>query len=323
MNKISVIVCCYKPDFKKLKKTLYSVFLQKNMEVEVVIADDGTPDINYSFIKEYIEHNLKEGFSVKYSLLHKNVGTIKNIKEALNLVSSKYVKLISPGDYLNSDHALKDYYEKLEESDAKVVFADTICYTKEDKDIKFVPLRAPLINIYRKHYSINKALRNILLCRDNILGASMAYDTSFLKKSLDILISNDIRFGEDSSAFISLLEHRKIAYINKTLMWYECDSGLSSGAAPSPLLMKDRDNIYNVLLPKYRKKYKVVDKTLKYFDYRNSHGKLRSYMHFLLISPINCICYIAWLLKAKRAPRKIKFNFAQQDFDNIFKKEID
>ena len=107
MDKISIIVCSYKPDFNKLKRTLLSIFRQKEVDVEVVLADDGSIGYDFSDVKNWIKERIPLNFEVKYSLLEKNVGTIKNVLAALDLVTSKYVKLISPGDYLNTEFSLK------------------------------------------------------------------------------------------------------------------------------------------------------------------------------------------------------------------------
>ena len=101
----SVIVCCYNSDYEKLKKTLISISKQKNVSYEIIISDDGSKDRAIEQIKAWVdEHNIS---NVRYNFLPENIGTVRNILSAVKVAQGKYVKTISPGDYLFDEYSLQ------------------------------------------------------------------------------------------------------------------------------------------------------------------------------------------------------------------------
>ena len=320
MNKISVIVCTYKPDFSKLKRTLLSIFMQKEMDVEVILADDGS-NVDFSEIKSWISKKLPSNFEIKFSLLEKNVGTIKNVLSALELVTSKFVKLISPGDYLNTEYSLKKYYERLSSGDCSAVFAKAIYYGADTTDFKTINLRAPLLlKPYIKKWQNKRVLTSLCLYQDYLLGASLAYITETFKKHLQELSESGVKYGEDFSSFLFAINDEKIAYIDEYLLWYEIGLGISN-SGESPLVANDKKILYSSLLPKYEN-IRVIKKSINYHLYRVTHSKSKSYLHLFFLSPSLFFKYIDWLFKLKSIPKKIKVSYRQEDYRQVFESEI-
>ena len=321
MDKISVILCSYKPDFNKLKRTLLSIFRQKEVDVEVVLADDGSIGYDFTDVKNWIKERIPSNFEIKYSLLEKNVGTIKNILAALNLVTSKYVKLISPGDYLNTEYSLKKYYEGLDKGDYSAIFAKAIYFAAEESKCQTINSRAPLlIKPYIKKWNNKRVLTSLCLFQDYLLGASLAYVTDVFKKHLEELSNSGVKYGEDFSSLLFAVNNEKIGYIDESLIWYETGLGISN-SGESPLVANDKKTLYSSLLPKY-KNIKVINKSINYHEYRNTHSKIKSYIHLFFLSPSLFIKYIDWLFKLKSIPKKIKVSYHQEDYKEVFESEI-
>jgi glycosyltransferase involved in cell wall biosynthesis len=103
-DSVSVIVVTYKQkDY--LYQTIDSILSQNYANMELIIADDGTPDLNVEKIKKYIDNNNK-GNIVKSIILYdgNNRGTVKNINRALAVTKGEYIKVIGGDDtYVNSD----------------------------------------------------------------------------------------------------------------------------------------------------------------------------------------------------------------------------
>lgn len=255
---ISVIVVCYNSEYDKLIKTINSIINQKNVNYEIIIADDGSRVQYKEELLKYF-HSVKFD-KVKYCFSEKNVGTVKNILSALYLSSGKYVKTISPGDYLYDEHALENYLEVFTEKDADVVFGRAQYFSPSGELLKGA---APANNLVYRNHGIKKS---ILLYGDFILGASIASKTDveiyYLEK-----VKDKIKYLEDIPLTVfGLLDGIKIKATNKKLIWYEHGEGISTDKNRSPLLEPDYQALYKEMLlenPKIAKKHIKFSKAFK------------------------------------------------------------
>ena len=319
MNKISVIVCTYKPDLNKLKRTLLSIFRQKEVDVEIVVSDDGS-NIDFSEIENWVSRYLPDTFSIKYLISKENRGIIKNYLAALELVSNTYFKTLAPGDYLNTEFALKKYLDKLEKGNFVACYSDAIHFSQNGDEFKVINNKAPLLDTFKKKYKKNRVLRALCLYQDYILGAAAAYKTEEYKKCLTVLSECGLKHGEDFSLILLSLKGYPIGYIDEYLMWYESGSGVSTSGG-APLIENDKKLLYSVVYPNF-KDNKVVRKSINYHEYRFSHSKIKSYVHLLFISPSLFVRYMNWLFKLKSISKKIKVTYRQEDYSQVFESEI-
>ena len=112
---VSVCVTTYKPDYADLGLTLESILRQKNCSFEIIIADDGT------------EWNFN---AYKIVRAPKNYGTVHNTLAACLVARGKYIKDISPGDYLYADTVLADMAAFMEAGSCEAAFGRA-CYYRE------------------------------------------------------------------------------------------------------------------------------------------------------------------------------------------------
>ena len=224
-DKLGVVVCCYNPNLDKLKKTLYSIVLQKNINMDIVIADDGSK-INYKEeILEFCNYiNLK---NVKYSFLENNQGTICNIIAALKMLNTTYVKTISPGDYFYDENTLACMHDKAISTNADVCFGNAIYYSNE-KEFKTYNLSNPIINIYKTNPSHNKIVNALVKNKDFILGAAILYKTNKLLNNLIKLHEYDVKYCEDLSTLLFATDKNKFIYVDIISVWYEYGTGIST-----------------------------------------------------------------------------------------------
>jgi len=109
--KMSVLVLQYNASVIEVQKTIQSILRQQNIEFEIVVADDGSKENHFTQLEDYFK---ARGFS-HYTLVNNphNGGTVKNILSGVKMCNGKYVKCISPGDYLydegNSEQAIEEY----------------------------------------------------------------------------------------------------------------------------------------------------------------------------------------------------------------------
>lgn len=127
---VSVCVTTYKPDYAELGLTLESILRQKNCSFEIIIADDGTDNFAQEEIEDYLA---KWNFSA-YKIVRapKNHGTVHNTLAACLVARGKYIKDISPGDYLYADTVLADMAAFMEAGSCEAAFGRA-CYYREER----------------------------------------------------------------------------------------------------------------------------------------------------------------------------------------------
>lgn len=95
---LTVIIITYKQkDY--LCATIDSVLSQNYENVELIIADDGTPNFDVDSIRTHIDKGKRDNLKA-YSILYdgKNRGTVRNINRALAVSQGEYIKLIGGDD---------------------------------------------------------------------------------------------------------------------------------------------------------------------------------------------------------------------------------
>lgn len=109
-----------------------SILNQKNVNFEVIVSDDGSKENYFVEVIKYFEEN---GFR-DYSIVQhpKNVGTVKNVFNALNIANSKYVKGISPGDALVSADTIRSWVDFLDKSGRHWSFGDAPYYRRSENN---------------------------------------------------------------------------------------------------------------------------------------------------------------------------------------------
>ena len=78
---VSVVVVTYNPSWDKEKETLDSILKQKGISIEIIIADDGSKENNFSLVKEYFEKNEFNDYKLVFNPVNK--GTVYNTYSGL------------------------------------------------------------------------------------------------------------------------------------------------------------------------------------------------------------------------------------------------
>lgn len=127
---ISVLVITYEPNKEKLLKTLRSILLQKNVNLQIIIADDGSKNSLTGEIKDcFQEYEFKD-----YSIVNNpvNKGTTINFYSGLKMAEGEYLKGISPGDYLFEDTSLSKWFTFMKNGNYEVSFGIPVFYSYDD-----------------------------------------------------------------------------------------------------------------------------------------------------------------------------------------------
>ena len=112
---ISVVMITYKHE-AFLAEAIEGVLMQEvDFEVELIIADDCSPDGTQDIVNHYIENHPK-GHWIKYHQHEKNIGMMPNFIFALKEAKGKYIALCEGDDYWIDPYKLQKQVDFLEEN---------------------------------------------------------------------------------------------------------------------------------------------------------------------------------------------------------------
>ena len=225
---VTVIVASYNPNFNDMYKTLISILKQKNISKEIIVVDDCSQNNLFREIEEvFFEHDF-----CNYSLIDGKVneGTCKNIFKGAKIAAGKYIKLISPGDFLYSDDILALWYLFMEENNVDISFGNAVYYNNLNSKFEILKLKNNPMNrfLYEKEkYNSNKVRINYLVLRDHPVGAAFLIKKDILRKYLEKIVGK-IVYAEDVAYRLMLFSGIKIEYFSKEVVFYEYGNGVST-----------------------------------------------------------------------------------------------
>ncbi len=224
---VSVLLLTYNSCFEKIKSSILSVIEQKNVRLELVIADDGSQINSIDEIESLLsEYSFRD---YKVIINKENGGTVKNYLSALNEAEGKYSKTVSPGDYLVSDHILHDWVEYMESVKYSWSFSDAIYYkgSLSAENIISVEARPRDIAPYISQND-NECRWNYCVFDDIAVGATMIGLTHLIKEYCERIKAAGILLAEDNLYRLLMFEGQCGGYYPSPTIYYEYGSGVST-----------------------------------------------------------------------------------------------
>lgn len=225
---VSFIVVSYNPDWNKLRNTLESIIKQKDIRFEVIVTDDGSA-INYSneMLEYFNDNNIKD---FQLIMNKENQGTVLNLASGLDVARGKYVKDISPGDYLCGSTVTKKWIDFMQEREAEWSFSEAIFYRTEDNMMRVISCCAHPNDL--KPYlrdDFQRCRWNYVVLNDIAVGATMLCKTEIYKKYCNKII-NKVKYAEDNMWRIMMFDGITGIYYPKHTVFYEYGSGVSTSS---------------------------------------------------------------------------------------------
>lgn len=225
---VSVIVATYNPDWEKLKATLVSIVSQKNINIEVIVTDDGSKDDYFLKIQDFFQ---KASYS-DYVMLKNvnNIGTVKNLYGAIQKAQGNYIFATSPGDMLYDENTLSKIYGFAVYKNIDICFGDAVFYKRVNGKItilenyKNAPLRS---DGFDENISLEDQ-KVMFLLGNYILGASFFRKRDVALKYIG-KIKNICKYVEDNtSTAFALADDIRVYHFQDYLVWYEYGTGVST-----------------------------------------------------------------------------------------------
>ena len=268
---ISVVVVTYNPNYQKLLTTLKSVICQKDVEFEVIIADDGSKNFDKDIIKDFFsECNF---YNYRLVLNEKNQGTMKNALSGWTAAKGKYIKQLSPGDYLYSNNTLYCMYNYIKKTGATLIFGTEASYSIENNKIELIDYSNPVdIRPYIEADS-DAIINKYVVERQFANGMTFLVQRSKLLEYANLL-NGKVKYGEDFTYLLMIAGEEPVAFLNTYVIWYEYGSGISTttNSIWFERLDKDKKACYSEVS---RLNKKLKNLKWKYYDYENENFFLR------------------------------------------------
>ncbi len=252
----SFAIITYK-NFNGVFDTLESLFEQDYPRIELIIADDGSPNYGDEIgaIREYIEDNKGENIvNTVYAHLEKNQGTVLNINNAIKVSNGYYFKALGAGDCLIEGVTLSRYVEALNNSDADIVFSKLIGVAPNGEFVKHLAS-------CEENYDLLRSMTPDELCNRLYVRNCLPAPAWVAKRKLfdkNGLFPETARLIEDYPYWLLLCQRgEKIQFIDDILIKYRLN-GVSSTGQYGEAFMEDMFAIYNKHIFPYDKRFGVI-----------------------------------------------------------------
>lgn len=259
-SSISVIMLGYK-NYDNLDNCLKSLISQKLDNFEVVLCDDGTPNLNQDLIRNKFDCLKEKNIKTKFIFNPINLGTVKNFNNGIRFSDGDLIIPLALDDELYDENTLNDILKYF--NDTNALIATSYRQSIDNRGNAIIKPNKIHIDVLSSDY----ALEYILKYGNFIAGANLFYSRDFLFKMG--LFDEQYKLLEDFPFIIKVLKHGyKISFFPIITIKYSIGYGISTRKHINLILQKDRN--------------KLVENTIKDFSFRI--GRFMKFRNKLLIT---------------------------------------
>ncbi len=247
---VTLLVASYNPEWYALKRTLCSALNQKNVNFQIVIADDDSKETFYDEVIKLFEKYEYNDF--KFLRAETNRGTCLNIYNGLLDSEGEYIKTIGPGDCLFDESVLSSWVYYAKNNFADICFGDSVFFEKDGTaSEKIISKRRYPQNVspyIKDNYCVKEGIYNYVLLGDVVWGSNFLTRRDVMVTYMKRIIGK-IKYAEDMIYRMMLADGRKMTYFQHNVIWYEYGSGIStSGDSKWHKIISNERKISNGLI---------------------------------------------------------------------------
>ncbi len=273
---VSIVLATYNSEKSKILESIASFVRQKDIKMEILIADDGSTEFPRLEIENFF---LKKNFK-NYQIIEnvKNQGTVKNMIGAVRKCQGNWILSFGPGDCIIGDDCIRRWIDYTENRQVEISFSDILAYSRDENGQPYpVSVKcAPQMPNKIDNDDYEKVMYQYLINGDLICGVALLTKTDIYLKYLE-KIENIVIYAEDHLFRLMVLERNRIVYFPKQTILYEYGEGVStSGKGEWPrLLTNDKCGVDTIIRNNSTKKIK------KYYE-RITNKKYKKWMLYIL-----------------------------------------
>ncbi|MVX65097.1 glycosyltransferase [Clostridium chromiireducens] len=220
---VSIIVLSYN-NLQYMKDCLSSILVQTYPYIEIIISDDFSDDFSMDEIKIYIESNRKNNL-INYVINQNccNLGTVKNINNAIRLATGNYFVHIACDDIFFDNQAISNIVDFYSKTNYLIAAGQIARYDESLNSFLFtLPLQQYVKYIYGNPIDCYKKLCD----GDFIPSPGMSYKRELLNRYG--MYDEEYMLIEDYPRWLYLTRNGcSIGYIEKLLVKYR-SGGMST-----------------------------------------------------------------------------------------------
>ncbi len=248
-----------------------SVINQTYENIELIVLCDCPETIAWKHIKEYLDHNKREGLKTLVINHDTNIGTVKTLNEGIKASTGYIIFNLADDDVLADNAVLKDWVCFFQETGALWSTAKRIVYDKNMNEIKGAfPLENNIRDLKEKGvYDLFEQIAG----ENFIFGSCTAKTRECFDKYG--FYDEQYKIIEDHSSNLSLLRQGvRIAFFDRIVVHCR-DNGISAVNNINKIYLKDSNRIFwKEVMPYTRKPLKAT------FDYLRWRWHLFKDLHF-------------------------------------------
>ena len=255
LPKVSIVTITYGHE-KYITETLNGVLMQQYQgSVELIIANDNSPDATDEVVKKYFSENpAPENFEIKYTKHETNKGMMPNFIWALEQATGKYIAICEGDDYWTDPQKLQRQVDFLEKNTDYSTVAEN-CKVLDER--------------HNQSYIFSDKINSYDVCIDEIVMGRKFHTASILFRNENLKMPANYRlfpFG-DTLLFVVLAKAGKIIYLpNISLVYRRNEGGTSTGK--NRYLWAQNVEKFNLLLNEYLEgKFKDIHWRNIYLNY--------------------------------------------------------
>ena len=212
---VSVIMITYGHE-KYIRQAVEGVLMQQcSFKVELIIANDSSPDKTNVIIEDVIKNNPKAGW-INFINRDKNIGGQSNFKDALERCQGKYIAHCEGDDYWTDPYKLQKQVDFLENNPEYVLSFHTVKILKPNGE-----LVKDFITKVPENYETLEMLARL---GNYIHTPSIIYKNIITELPFEMMISP---IG-DYFLYMLLAEHGKLKYFEEEMAVYRFGVGIHS-----------------------------------------------------------------------------------------------
>ena len=249
MKLLSVLIVSYR-NLDGVYETLDSVFRQDYPAMELILSDDASGDYaeKQPRVTAYIEAHRTPAIRDVIWVSHpENVGTVRNMNDAIRASHGDYLFSLSPEDVLAHEQALSHLVRTLEQTGRDICFGRVQGVTLDGKTVNHLLSFESDYDLL-KSYTVEQT-RNRLFSRNFLPAPSKIMTRKLFQENG--MYPEAIRLIEDYPYWLTLTKNGvPFAYLDEVVLQYRL-SGVSGAGHYSEAFMRDMFVIYDQFIFPY------------------------------------------------------------------------